>query len=271
MKLFMDLHRDYIRSARKDNEFGFNLKAVAKAEPWLSFLYDEWWSVDLVGLKNIPAKGPVLLLGNAGGGIPWAGLMLMYGLMKDKNNPRRLNIMADLDWINDERIYNFAREIGFIPWSADNLKKLFAAGETVLIFPEGVPGSVKPFGERYRVRNFDWTRILPAIEQGVPLIPLATLGADESFPVGINFDKLARMLSLPAFPVTPFFPWLPFPLNLMSLPVKWKIRVMKPVDYPAAYSRDDVEETAKRQALFVEGDVQAELNRLLRTRIKSLF
>ena len=46
---------------------------------------------------------------------------------------------------------------------------------------------------------------------------------------------------------------------------------MKPVDYSHSGKRDEVEENAKKMALFVEGEVQAELNRLLRQRIKPLF
>jgi hypothetical protein len=190
--------------------------------------------------------------------------------MKDKTQPRRLNVLADLDWIEDERLYNFLREIGFVSFSSDNAKRVFAEGGTAIVFPDGVPGAVIPFGERYRLRNFDWTKLMPAIDMKVPLVPLATLGPDESFPVAANWEKLARALSLPAFPVTPVFPWLPFPLNLYSLPVKWKMRVMKPIDYGKTHSREELEHTSKETALFIEGEIQAELNRLLRMRVKAL-
>jgi hypothetical protein len=110
---------------------------------------------------------------------------------------------------------------------------------------------------------------MPAVEMHIPLIPLATVGPDESFPVGTNLDKVAKMLSLPAFPVTPFFPFLPFPLNLFSLPVKWKMRLMKPIDYQRPSSREETEEFSKNMALYCEGEVQAEVNRILRTRLKS--
>jgi hypothetical protein len=54
-----------------------------------------------------------------------------------------------------------------------------------------------------------------------PIFPLATLGCDEAVLILTNFEKAAKFLNLPAFPITPFFPWLPFPLNLASLPTKW--------------------------------------------------
>jgi 1-acyl-sn-glycerol-3-phosphate acyltransferase len=268
---FATTHRPYIRVARKGRDFGFSLKTIAKLAPLLGFLHDEWWQVETGGIKHLPDKGPVLLVGNAGGVAPWAGLMLLYTLMNCSEKPRRVNILTDMDWIEDERLYSLLREIGFVSWSADNAKQLFAAGETVVVFPEGTAGAVKPFGERYRLRAFDWTKIMPAVEMKVPIMPLATIGPDESFPVGMNLEPLAKLLSLPAFPITPAFPWLPFPVNMFSLPVRWKIRMLKDVDYEKPTSREELEDRSKSLALFLEGEVQAELNRLLRTRIKPLF
>jgi 1-acyl-sn-glycerol-3-phosphate acyltransferase len=267
---FVSKHRRYIRTARKGRDFGFSVKTTAKLAPLLSFLYEDWWQVDLQGLKHLPKKGPALIVANAGGVLPWAGLMLLHALMHDEH-PRRLTVLTDLDWIEDERVYSAAREIGFVSWSSDNAKRLFAEGETVIVFPEGIQGAVKPFGERYRPRAFDWTILMPAIDAGVPIIPLATIGPDESFPVGVNLDWLAKLLNLPAFPVTAAFPWLPFPANVFSLPVHWKMRLMKPCDYKKPASREELEEASKTLALFAEGEIQAELNRLLRGRIKALF
>lgn len=272
MSSFVTIYREYIRTALKTHDGNFNLKTVARIERPLAFLFQDWWKVDLQGLQRLPEKGPALIVGNAGGILPWAALMLMYAMMSDKQHPRKLHIMANIDWIEDERIYNFAREIGFVPYSADNAKKLFSEGQFVIVFPEGQAGALKPFGERYRCRNFDWTQLMPAVEMNVPMFPLATTGPDESFPLGMNIEPLAKLLSLPAFPVTPLFPFLPFPANIFSLPfVKWKMRVLKPLEYPKANSREEIENTAKTQALLLEGETQAELNRILRARIKPFF
>jgi hypothetical protein len=75
---------------------------------------------------------------------------------------------------------------------------------------------------------------------------------------------------MPAFPVTPFFPWMPFPFNMGSLPVHWHMAILEHCTYPHATDRDTVEETAKKQSRFVEGEIQAELNRMLRSRIKAI-
>ncbi len=269
---FVETYRPFIKAARPRDDFnyGFNLRTLAQVEPLLAFAYEDWWKVDFNGLKHLPAEGPVCIASNAGGPLPWPALMLVFALMKDKEKARRLHVMVDMDSIDDERVHRFMLELGFVPWSADHAKRLFAAGQTVVMFPEGLHGATKPFKERYRPRAFDWTRLMPAVKLNIPIVPVATLGADESFPVFANMDGLAKFLDMPAFPITPFFPWLPFPFNMASLPVQWKLRMLKPLDYKFRKS-DDLEGVCAQQALFLEGEIQAELNRLLRQRVRPLF
>lgn len=267
---FAKTYEHFIDSVDPTNGFGYDLKTVARMEYLLNFFYQVWWKVDLTGLQHLPAEGPGLIVGNAGSIWHWPGLMLLCALMKDKTKPRRLNIVCDLDFIEDERMYSMLVEIGFVPASADNLKTLFDSGELAIVFPEGTPGLFKPFSERHRLRSFDWTRILPAVEKNVPIYPLATLGCDEAFPQIANLDGVARYLSLPAFPITPFMPLLPFPFSLASLPIRWKMRLMKPISYKGHGTRHDLEEIAKKESFYIEGEIQAELNRLLRARIKAI-
>jgi len=266
---FATRYRPFIKRNRLAAQCGFDLKKLAALEPLLRVLYENWWRVQFTGLQRLPARGSALIVGNYSGLIPWTALMLIYALMGNDQNARRVNVMADLDWIADERMHSYLRQIGFVPWSSANMKKLFAAGELVAIFPEGLPATAKPFAERNRVREFDWTKFLPAIEEAVEIFPLATYGCDQSVPNFFNFDKLSKFLSMPAFPVSPFFPWLPFPINLATVPVKWSMVLKKSTEYEPHSNRDDLEDTAKRHARFLEGEIQAELNRIHRTKVKS--
>jgi 1-acyl-sn-glycerol-3-phosphate acyltransferase len=269
---FAEVYKGYIRTARKSTQFGSSIRTMANLEPYLGFLFRTWWRVQLKGLERIPAEGPALIIGNTGGIIPWAGVMLAYALMNRQTGPRRLNICCEMDWIEDERVHHLGRELGFVPWSTDHVRRLFSEGELVAVFPEGMHGAVKPFSERYRVRDFDWTRILPAIEENVDVIPLATVGCEEAFPITTNLSDLAKWLELPAFPVTPFMPWLPFPANVLaSFPVTWDMTVLKQHNYEKCGSREEIYSTAIPLARELEGEIQAELNRLLRQRIKAIL
>jgi 1-acyl-sn-glycerol-3-phosphate acyltransferase len=249
-----------------DASFGFDIDTLARVEPVLALLYKLWWRIQSKGFDRLPSDGPAMIVGNSSGLMPWAHLMLIYKLMSDENSPRRVNVLCDLDWIEDQRVYNLLTELGFVPWSADNAKRLFAKNELVAVFPEGPGALTKTVRMTNRVCEFDWTKFLPAVEAGVKIYPLSILGIDEAAPVFHNSETLAKILNVKAFPISPFFPWLPFPFNLGTLPVEWRMTLLKPNDYEPAETREDIQEVAKQQAFFCEGDVQAEINRALKVK-----
>jgi 1-acyl-sn-glycerol-3-phosphate acyltransferase len=263
-------YKPFIRQSRQADDYhGFDLRGLFFIEPILKFLFNNWWRVQISGLENLPESGAAVIVGNTSGIIPWPALMLIYALMSSQC-PRRINVVMDMDWIEDERIYSALVEIGFVPWSHSNLQRLFEKEELVAIFPEGNRAVGKTFSMRNRVYEFDWTRFLPIVESGVRIFPLATLGCDEATPAFFNLSDLSNLLKLKAFPVSPFFPWFPFPLNLASLPIKWQMKIRPELDYDQPKSREETQEVAKSQAFFAEGEIQAELNKMLRAR-DSLF
>jgi len=97
------------------------------------------------------------------------------------------------------------------------------------VFPEGFKGTGKPFRERYQLQRFGRGGFArTAISAGVPMIPCAIVGAEEIYPMLGNSERLARLLHLPYFPVTPLFPWLG-PLGAVPLPSNWIIEFSPPV------------------------------------------
>lgn len=268
MAAFETKYPAFVEHARlADDHFGFDLHALARIEPLLKFLHQNWWRIELKGFERLPKEGPALIAGNTSGIIPWPGMMLIYTLLAKIEHPRRISIAIDMDGVEDQRLYNFLTEIGFVPWSKDNANKLFSQGQIVAIFPENSTSAMaKSIWMRNRVCEFDWTKFLPAVEMGVPIFPLSNLGIDESNSTLINFDGMARFLGWKAFPVTPFFPFMPFPLNLATLPIPWEMTILPRNDYKPQKAREDQQSIAKDQAFLCEGDVQAEINRRLRIR-----
>ena len=241
-----------------------------RIEPLLQFLHRHWWKVDCQGFECLPKTGAAVIVGNTSGMIPWVAAMLIYTLVSNKQHGRHINIAIDMDWIKDDKISSALRQLGFVTWSADTVKQLLSEGKLVAIFPEGTAAMSKNISMRNRVTEFDWTRLLPACEMGVKIFPLATLGCDEAAPTFSNFETIAKYLKIRAFPVSPFFPWLPFPLNLATLPVPWKMHLLHEVEYAVDNERGKIEECAKRMAFLTEGKIQCELNRLLRAKHRIL-
>ena len=237
---------------------------LSYTEPVLKFLHQLWWRVETIGFDCIPENGPALIVGNTSGYVPWPALMLIYSLIKNKN--RVVYTLLDDDLIENEKLSTYLHALNFIPWSYDNAKQLLEKGEIVAIFPEDNSVLGKTISLRNRTRRFDWTKFLPAVELHIPIYPLATLGIDEANLVLYNSDFLCQLFKTKAFPITPFFPWLPFPFNLSTMPIPWKMKTLPALSYTLPQDREGIQEQAKKLALRAEGDIQAEINRLLRSR-----
>jgi 1-acyl-sn-glycerol-3-phosphate acyltransferase len=132
--------------------------------------------------------------------------------------------------------------------------------QLVLVFPEGTKGPSKTYAERYRLRRFGRGGFVEiAMRAGVPVVPIAVVGAEESMPTLTTVPALARVLGLPYFPITANM-LLFGPLGLfVYLPAKFTLRVLPPVSFDVPpdqprYSRSRVMEEAEsiRQQIQVE-------------------
>ncbi len=245
-------------------------QALGKLDHLLDFLEKKWWRLVVMGLDRVPEQGPCLLVGNQGSVLPWQALMLSYSLRTRRVGARKVYTLCDLETHFEPDVAAALREYGFIEWSSANMKELLEKGEVVAIYPEGLAGLKKPFNRRYRLEEYDWTTLLPAVEVGkearLEIYPVASMGFDEINPMLGNVDLISKLLKLPYFPVTPFFPWLPAPLNLFHLPLDASISILKAATYGNPAGRDELENETKKLSLWLEGETQAELNRQLRHR-----
>jgi hypothetical protein len=66
------------------------------------------------------------------------------------------------------------------------------------------------------------------MKAGVPIIPVAVVGAEEAMPTFAHIGLLKRVTGLLYFPITPLFPHLGL-LGASYLPAKFKLRFLAPV------------------------------------------
>jgi len=144
---------------------------------------------------------------------------------------------------------------------------LLEEDQLVCSFPEGVKGVGKLYKDRYQLARFGRGGFVQvALKTGAPLIPVAVVGAEETYPMLANAKPLARLLKLPYFPITPFFPLLG-PLGTIPVPSRWKITFCPPIPtatYGPAAADDPliVFELAEK----VRSTIQATLNQRPKTR-----
>lgn len=260
----------YSRYAGQEDEFGFNLETFAKWEPFFRFCYEDYFKVKVQGIENIPGQGGAIIVGNHSGLLPIDGAMLAMAMCSSHPSPRRVRFLAT-DWFfTVPGLGTWIRETGQVRATQENAKILLERQELVGVYPEGLRGVGKTFRERYRLIDFHPGFVQLAIATQTPLIPIATVGGDEIFPNFINIKMIARILKMPFFPITPAFPWLPFPLQFIPLPAKWLMNIHKPIDlgYPPEKSHD--RKLVLRIAREIQYDIQRNMNALLRER-KSVF
>ncbi|MGH0032222.1 MAG: lysophospholipid acyltransferase family protein [Myxococcota bacterium] len=215
------------RSGEVD-EFGMDEAVLARARSVLDFLFDRYWRVDLGGIEQLPDQGPVLLVANRSGLLPYDGLMLAHCVERFRGDLGRPRFTV-ADWLVT---LPFAQatlaRVGGVRACRENVERLLGSGHSVVVFPEGVKGAAKVFRDRYRLQRFGRGGVIRlAIESGVPLVPVGIVGAEEAHPILFKWVPPGR--PLPFLPVTPTFPWLG-PLGMLPLPTQWVIRVGAPVD-----------------------------------------
>jgi 1-acyl-sn-glycerol-3-phosphate acyltransferase len=258
--------RFFERYENEFDEYGFNLASYANLEIFISFVYKNWFGVQIAGLENIPAKGNALLFGNHSGVLPVDGCLLYDGIVNYHPNPRRVRYLVTKFLLEAPQIGECLRGFGCIPPDYEIATNLLRKQELVFFYPEAEKGTGKLFKNRYELAEFHSGFVRAGLETGSPLVPIVTIGGDEIYPLLGNIKPLAKLLNAPYFPVTPFFPLLPFPFNMIPLPIKIMICIWRPfkLKYPTEAAED--ENLVTQIANDIQEDIQAKVDDLLKIR-----
>jgi 1-acyl-sn-glycerol-3-phosphate acyltransferase len=230
-------------------------------------LYKHWFRVEWEGFEHLPESGGALLVANHAGAIPPDAPSIMHGIEKDLHRPvyglaenlfRTMPVVGTL----------WSRSGGVAAHPDNAYRLLHDEHQLVLVFPEGTKGTGKLYKDRYHLRRFGRGGFVEiAMRAGVPVIPIAVMGAEETMPIVFKSARLAKALNLPYFPVTANM--LAFgPAGVLAyLPAKFRIRVLPPVHFDVPpdqerYSRSRVMEESER----IRRMVQDALYDLLRKR-----
>lgn len=220
------------RSGEVD-EFGMDEVVLRRAGRLFDRLMDTWWRVETLGLDDASPRAPSLLVANASGLVPWDAIMIAHAVSRAQPGRERPRFLV-ADWlITLPFVQPSLARIGGVRACRENAERLLRSGRSVVAFPEGVKGSAKVFRERYRLKRFGRGGVIRiALATGVPLVPVAVIGAEETQPVLFRLTSVARLAGLPFLPVTPTFPLLG-PLGLVPLPSHWQLRFGAPLDLGA--------------------------------------
>lgn len=251
-------------AGRPEDEFGLDLGFRERVTPIFRLLHDHYWRVEVSGAKHVPEDGPVLLVANHSGGLPFDGAMICTSL--DAHRGLVVRYLYDRFVRGVSAVDAFYRRTGGAVATWPNAEKLLVERRShLLIFPEGVPGVAKTFSERYRLREFNPGFARLAMRHDVPVVPIAVVGAEEIYPIVGRSEEAGKSFGLPYVPITPFFPLFGI-FGALPLPTKWLIRIGKPMRL--GVSTDD--RVAARESLRVRRKLQAMVTRLKQRR-RSIF
>ncbi len=230
-------------------------------------IYSKWFRAELSGIENVPTTGGALLVANHAGALPPDAPLIIHGVEKEVGRPvygMAEHLFRSVPFVGTA----WARGGGVAGHPENAHRLLHDEGQLALVFPEGAKGPGKKFTERYQLARFGRGGFVEvAMRAGVPIIPIAVVGAEEAMPNITTLPRLAKIVGLPFVPVTPQMLVLG-PLGVLAYaPAKFEVRFLEPVEFAdkpnlPRYSRARVMEHADQ----IRDQIQAELYDMLRER-----
>jgi len=254
---------------RELDDWGRSERVFSLMEPVLNFYYRYWFRVEQEGVENVPADGGALLVSNHSGALPPDAPMIMQAIRNEHPHPRPLYMLGEHWFKGYPGVGMLTNKLGLVAAHPANAERLLRdEGRLAIVFPEGQKGSRKLYWQRYRLRRFGRGGFIKtALRAGVPIVPIALIGAEEAMPIFAHVPLLQRLTGLIYFPINHAFPQFGPLAGMMYLPAKFKIRFLEPVSFDG-YGPEDADDLELVQSLAeqVRVRIQTEVDRLLASR-----
>jgi 1-acyl-sn-glycerol-3-phosphate acyltransferase len=251
---------------RQVDDWGRSERVFRLMEPVLNFYYRYWFRVEVEGIEHMPMTGGALVASNHSGALPPDAPMIMQAIRNEHPNPRPLYMLGEHWFKGYPGVGMLANKIGLVAAHPANAHRLLHdEGRLVLVFPEGQKGTRKLFWQRYKLRRFGRGGFVKtAIRAGVPIVPVAVMGAEEAMPIFAHVPLLQRLTGLIYFPINHAFPHFGLLTGAMYLPAKFKIRFLEPVRFER-YGPEAADDVAFVQQVAddVRARIQDALNEML--------
>jgi 1-acyl-sn-glycerol-3-phosphate acyltransferase len=183
-----------------------------------SFLYHYWFRVEAEDLDNVPATGGALLVANRAGQLRADAVMIARAVREEHRVPRPVHLAGPSTFADIPGLGMVATKLGAVTDHPANLHRLlFDEKQLVLAFPEVRVEGVKPLRSRYRLRRFEGLAFVDiALRAGVPIVPVAVVGAEEATPSLATLGPLSRILPVRVG-------------SRLPLPARFRVRFLQPV------------------------------------------
>jgi 1-acyl-sn-glycerol-3-phosphate acyltransferase len=204
---------------------------------WLiSSLY---FRAEVRGLGNIPEDGPVLLVGNHSGGNLTPDTTVFTLAFSTYFGVERPFYQLAHNLVLSMPGLSFLRKYGTVAATPENAEKALRSGAALLVYPGGDYEVHRPTWESGRV-DFDGRKgfIRLALAEDVPIVPVVSIGGQETALFLSRGERLAKLLRLDKalrLKVLPISLALPWGLNVgdmlghIPLPSKIIVEALPPI------------------------------------------
>jgi 1-acyl-sn-glycerol-3-phosphate acyltransferase len=212
---------------------------IREALPGMWLLSSLWFRGEVRGLGNIPEEGPVLLVGNhSGGNLSPDTTVFTLAFSAYFGIERRFYQLAH-NLVLSMPGLGFLRRFGTVAASPANAEKALRSGAAVLVYPGGDHEVHRPSWQGGRVDFAGRKGFLRlALEHDVPIVPVVSIGGQETALFLSRGESLSRLLGLDRLlrlKVLPISLALPWGVNVgdflghVPLPAKITIEALPPI------------------------------------------
>jgi 1-acyl-sn-glycerol-3-phosphate acyltransferase len=180
----------------------------------------KYFRLEVEGLENVPKRGAGIIAPNHSGYSGFDALLLAHIINKDLHRIPR--VLTHHFWFLSKTTAIPAQKMGFTEATFDNGVSALKKNNLIVIFPEGETGNFKPTSKLYQLQEFKRGFVRMALTTQTPIVPALVIGAEETH---INLSQLKFTKYLRGTVI-------PLPLNILPLPVKWKIKFLNPIHLP---------------------------------------
>jgi 1-acyl-sn-glycerol-3-phosphate acyltransferase len=208
--------------------------------PLMWLMASLWYRGEVRGLGNIPDSGPVLLVGNHSGGNMTPDTIVFTLAFNTYFGVERAFYQLAHNLVLSMPGLGSLRKFGTVAASPQNARKALEAGAALLVYPGGDYEVHRPSWQRNRV-DFDRRKgfIRLALEQSVPIVPVVSIGGQETALFLTRGEHLARLFALDrlfrlkVLPISLALPWgvnVGDMLGHIPLPAKITVETLPPID-----------------------------------------
>ena len=216
--------------------------------PMMWLLASLWFRGEVRGLGNVPDEGPVLLVGNHSGGNMTPDTIVFTLAFNTYFGVERAFYQLAHNLVLSMPGLGSLRKFGTVAASPTNARKALRSGAVLLVYPGGDYEVHRPSWHGNRV-DFDRRKgfIRLALQEKVPIVPVVSIGGQETALFLTRGERLARLLALDRLfrlKVLPISIGLPWGVNVgdmlghVPLPAKITVETLPPIDLHAEFGPD---------------------------------